>query len=194
VLSTYVCPFCNSVNLVPTESTQPCAASPRFARPRPRAPSGFIPEIDADVGETTLILARFFEPEQVGLSPVSDLSASESGTGMSRERRRTILLDGKVGSCSDVGERCCRCVCSCCCCDRCTTRARFVLRADASVAPSSRETTPPLGRYSDFPMSAFSSATDDMDDWERRGLQSVLGAEEDAAVVVVGEEMEMEAV
>jgi len=38
--------------------------------------------------------------------------------------------------------------------------------------------------------SAFSSATDDTDDCERRGLVPVLGAEEDADVVV--EEMEFE--
>ena len=42
-------------------------------------------------------------------------------------------------------------------------------------------------------MSVFSSATDDMDDCERRGLPSVLGAEDDVAVVVVDEEMEIEA-
>ena len=38
--STYVCPLCSSASLDPTESTQPCAASPRFAPPSPIAPRG----------------------------------------------------------------------------------------------------------------------------------------------------------
>jgi hypothetical protein len=49
--STHVSPLCNSANLDPTESTQPCAASPRFARPSPIALSGLI---GADVGEAAL--------------------------------------------------------------------------------------------------------------------------------------------
>lgn len=69
-----------------------------------------------------------------------------------------------------------------------------MLRADAGVAPSSRETTPSSGGSCDFSTSPFSSATDDMDDCERRGLPSVLGAEDVAVVAVaVGEETEIEA-
>jgi len=151
--STHVCPFCNSANLDPTESTQPWAASPRFARPRPIAPSGFIPEIDTDVDDTPPTLARFPKLE---LSPVSDLSASARGTRESRECRRTVLLDGDGGCPGDVGERCC---------GRCATRARLVPRgADACLASSLRETTSPSDGASTFSRSGFSSATDDMDD------------------------------
>jgi hypothetical protein len=145
------------------------------------------------------MLARFPKLEEDEPSPVSGFSASASGIRISRERRRTVLFDGD-GSCggcfsNDVGEHCCLCWCCSCCGGRCATRARFASRADASVALSSRRrigTTPSPGGssdFSDFATSVFSSATDDMDDWERRGLPSVLGAEEDA----VGVEMEIEA-
>jgi len=93
--STHLSPLCSSANLDPTESTQPCAASPRFARPSPIALSGLIPGIDADVGEDGLALARFPEPEpEGGTSPVSALSASASGACESRECRRRTLLEG----------------------------------------------------------------------------------------------------
>jgi hypothetical protein len=93
ICSTHVPPVCSSANLDPTESTQPCAASPRFARPSPIALSGLIPGIDTDVGEAAFALARFPKPECES-SPVSALRASASGTCEPRERRRRTLLEG----------------------------------------------------------------------------------------------------
>jgi len=104
-----VCPLCSSASLDPTESTQPCAVSPRFARPSPIAPSGLMGGIDTDdVGdEAALTLARFPELER-GFSPVSGLSASASATRELYERRCRTLLDddGEEGDGSeDIGPR-----------------------------------------------------------------------------------------
>jgi len=151
-------PLCSSANLDPTESTQPCAASPRFARPSPIALSGLIPGIDTDVGEAALALtlARLPEPGCES-SPVSALSASASGACEPRERRRRTLLEGDCNF----------------------------------IPPESRAMT--SSRWpSTFPESVFTSATDEMDDCERRGLPAALGAEE-VVVVVVVEETEFDA-
>jgi hypothetical protein len=161
--------------LDPTESTQFCAASPRFARPSPIAPKGFIPGIDTDVGEAVPTLARFPEPKCES-SPVSGLSASANITCESRERRRSVLLEGDACFSDNVDKRCC------------ATRLDFGLRSDASVPPDSRTTTSSSGP-STLPESVFTSATDDMDDCERRGLSAALGTED----VVVVEETEFEA-
>lgn len=107
--------------------------------------------VDADVG-----LARFPEPKCES-SPVSALSASTSGACVSRDRRRSTLLE-----------------CDC----------NF-------IPPESRAMT--SSRWpSALPESVFTSATDDMDDCERRGLPAALGAEE-VVVVVVVEETEFDA-
>lgn len=141
---THVSPLCNSTNLDPTESTQPCAASPRLARPSPIALSGLI---GADVGEAAL--TRFPEPECES-SPVSALSASASGACESRDRRRRTLLEGDCNF----------------------------------ISPESRAMT--SSRWlSSLPESVFTSATDDMDDCERRGLPAALGTGEVVVVVVV---------
>ena len=120
-----------------------------------------------------------------GFSPVSDLSASANGARESRECRRITLLDG--GCSDDVGDRSCFFF-------FCAPRAGFGL----SVAIESRETTSPPSTVSPItlfagPVCPFSSATDDMDDCERRGLAPALGAEEDEDVVVVVDETEIEA-
>jgi hypothetical protein len=145
--STHVSPFCSSANLNPTESTQPCAAPPRFARPSPIVLSG----VDTDVGEAAL--ARFPEPGCES-SPVSALSASASGACESRDRRRSTLPEGDCN----------------------------FIHPEFGAMTSSRWP-------STLPESVFTSATDDMDDCERRGLPSALGAEE----VVVVEETEFDA-
>jgi len=142
-----VSPFCSSANLNPTESTQPCAAPPRFARPSPIVLSG----VDTDVGEAAL--ARFPEPGCES-SPVSALSASASGACESRDRRRSTLPEGDCN----------------------------FIHPEFGAMTSSRWP-------STLPESVFTSATDDMDDCERRGLPSALGAEE----VVVVEETEFDA-
>lgn len=105
---------------------------------------------------------------------MSGLSASASETCESRERRRSVLLEE-----DNVDE--------CCCC--CATRGDFGLSADASVAPDSRAMTSSGEPSTTFADSVFTSATDDMDDCERRGLPVALGSEE----VVVVEETEFEA-
>jgi hypothetical protein len=144
-----------------------------FVPPNPIAPSEFIPGID--VGVTGPMLARLLElgPEPAR-PPIGDLTASASGTRASRDRRRSVLLKGDV--CwpdDDVGATLCS-----------ATDAGFGL--DAAVVPlcwtldSSREIT----------LSVFSSAADDMDDCERRGLVRV--AEVGVVVVVVVEETEFE--
>jgi hypothetical protein len=138
--STHVSPLCSSANLEPTEPTQPCAASPRFARPSPIALSG----IDADVGEATL--AGFPEPKCES-SPVSALSASASGACESRDRRRSTLLEGDCNF----------------------------------IPPESRAITSSRWPCT-LPESVLTSATDDMDDCERRGLSVALGTEEDVVV------------
>jgi len=140
--------------LEPTESINPCAASPIFVRPIPIALSELIPGIE--VGGTAPKLARFADVELLP-APVSELSASDRGARASRERRRSVLTEGD-GGCSNG--------------------------ADDGVAPVSRT----MGSSS---MSAFSSATDDADDCERRVPASVLEAEPD--VVVIVEETELEA-
>lgn len=131
----------------PTESTQPCAASPRFARPSPIALSGLIPGIETDVGEAALALA--FAESKCESSPVSALSASASGACESRERRRSNLLGG---GCNFISPE-----------------------LTSSHWPST------------LTDSVFTSATDDIDDCERRGLPPALGDEEDVVVVVVEE-------
>lgn len=95
--STDVSPFCKSASLDPTESISPCAASPRFVRPSPIAPSELIPGIE--VGGTAPKLARF----ELVLTPVSKLSASDKGTCGSRESRRSVLTEGD-SDCSDGDE------------------------------------------------------------------------------------------
>lgn len=153
--STHVSPFCSSANLDPTESTQPCAVSPRFARPSPMALSGLIPGIGTDVGEVAFAPTRFPESECES-SPVSALSASVSGACESRDRRRRTVLEGDC---------------------------KF-------IPPESREIS---SRWlPNLPESVFTSATDDMDDCERRGLPAALGTEE-VVVVVVVEETEFDA-
>ena len=169
--STHVCPLCSSASLVPTESTQPCAASPRFALPSPIAPRELIPGIDIDAGETAPTLARFLELE-CGRSPVSGLSASASETCESRERRRSVLLEDDCWFSDNVD----------------ATRGDFGLSGDASVPLGSRATTSSGRPSTAFAESVFTSATDDMDDSERRGLSVALGSEE-----VVVEETEFEA-
>jgi hypothetical protein len=145
--------------LEPTESINPCAASPIFVRPSPIAPSELIPGIE--VGGTAPKLARFVDVELV-LTPVSELNASDRGT-RSHESRCSVLTEGD-GDCSDSAddEHCCA-----------LTTARFG-RAMGSLS-----------------MSAFSSATEDADDCERRVPAPVLAVEPD--VVVVVDETELEA-
>lgn len=141
----------------PTESINPCAASPIFARPSPIALSELTPGIE--VGGTALKLARFkFVDVGLVLTPVSELSASDRGTRDSRERRRSVLTDGD-GGCSDGIDD-----------EHCCATGLLVSRTMGSSG-----------------MSAFSSATDDADDCEKR----VPAAEPD--VVVIVEEMELEA-
>jgi hypothetical protein len=146
-----------------------------FVRPNPIALSEFIPGID--VGVTGPMLARLLELElEIGpeppLAPIGDLSASASGTRASRERRRSVLLDGDVCWPDDDNDVLGVTLCG-------ATDAGFGL--DVGAGPvcwtlgSSRETT----------LSVFSSAADDMDDC---GLARVLGAE-----VGVVEETEFEA-
>lgn len=107
------------------------------------------------------MLARFVDVELV-LTPVSELSASDRGARDSRERRRSVLTEGD-GVCSDGinDEHCCA-----------TATALFGLAPGSEMMGSS----------------AFSSATDDADDCERRVLAPVL-----ADVVVTVEETELEA-
>jgi len=132
------------------------------------------------VGETALSLTRVPEPECES-SPVSALSASASGACESRERRRRTLLDGDC-SFSDKGDKRCGCCCF-------MAGANFVPTADATVPPESRVMTS-SSWPSSLPESTFTSAADDMDDCERRGLPDALGSEEDVVAVVVVEEME----
>jgi hypothetical protein len=110
------------------------------------------------------MLACFVDVELV-LTPVSELSASDKGARDSRERRRRVLIEGD-GMFSDGDgvddEHCCA-----------TATTPF------GLAPRSRT----MGS------SAFSSATDDADDCERRVLAAVL-----ADAVVTVEETELEAV
>ena len=124
-----------------------------------------------DVGEDALILARFPEPECES-SPVSALSASASGPCESRDRRRRTLLEGDCSFSGKVDERGC-----------CVTRVGFGLSLSGSRDVTSS------GGPSTLPVSVFTSATDDMDDCDIRGLPAVLGPEED----VVVEETEFEA-
>ena len=117
---------------------------------------------------TKPMLARFAELELV-LESVSDLNASAGGTRESRDRRRSILLDGDGvwPDDDDVGA--------------CCGATKSGLGLDVCVASVSRA----VGSSSETALSAFSSATDDADDCERRGLAPGLGAEKDVMVVVV---------
>jgi hypothetical protein len=119
------------------------------------------------------MLARFAELE-LALESVSGLSASADGTRESRERRRSVLLDGDGvwPDDDDVGAFC--------------GATKSGLGLDVGVASVSRA----VGSSSETALSAFSSATDDADDCERRELVPGLGAEKDVMVVV---ETEIEA-
>jgi hypothetical protein len=183
-MATHVCPFCSSANLEPTESIQPCAASPRFVRPSPIALSEFMPGIDA--GVTGPMLARLPElelgPEPVlVLAPINGLSVSANGTRASRERRRNALLDGDGSWSDDVRASLCG-----------ATNAGSGLDVGVVVVSWA------VGSSREAAFSAFPSATEDMDDCERRGLAPGLVAEVDVVdvgvvvVVVVVEETEFD--
>jgi hypothetical protein len=106
------------------------------------------------------MLARFVDVELV-LTPVNELSASDRGARDSRERRRSVLTEGDGGSSDGVDDELC-----------CATAT--------SLAPVSLT----MGS------SAFSSATDDADDCERRVPVPVLAAEPDVVVIVEDTELE----